>query len=83
MSSQCLRAASVVKKLSSPLGDSPEEAGSHSCVLLESIVSVLGSAWVQVSKDKGGQGKGEGDIKKIEGDLAIPVAAGADPSSST
>lgn len=39
----CLRAVSAIKNLSSPLGDNSEEAGSHSCVLLESIVSVLGS----------------------------------------
>lgn len=38
-----LRAVSAIKNLSSPLGDNSEEAGSHSCVLLESIVSVLGS----------------------------------------
>lgn len=39
-----VRAISAIKHLSSPLGDSPEEAGGHSGVLLESIVSVLGSA---------------------------------------
>lgn len=44
-----LRAVSVTKSLSSSLGDSPEEAGSHSCVLLENIVSVLRSVLVQVS----------------------------------
>ena len=40
-----LRAVSVTKSLSSLLGDRPEEAGSHCCVVLENIMSVLGSAW--------------------------------------
>lgn len=47
-----VRAISAIKNLSSSLGDSSEEAGSHLSVLLESIVSMLGSAWVQVSKEK-------------------------------
>ena len=46
-----LRAVSVIKSLSSLLAGSPEEAGSHSCVLLENIVSVLGSALVQGGKE--------------------------------
>lgn len=36
-----LRDVPVIKRLSSPLGDSPEEAGGQSCVLLEDIVSAL------------------------------------------
>lgn len=43
---------SAVKSLSSLLGDNSEEAGRHCCVLLESIVSVLGSVLAHTNKEK-------------------------------
>lgn len=49
----CLRAVSAIKNLISLLGDNSEEAGMHSCVLLESIVSVLGSVLAHTNKEKG------------------------------
>lgn len=48
----CLGAVSAMKNLGSPLGDTSEEAGSHSSVLLESIVSVVGSALAHINKEK-------------------------------
>lgn len=68
-----LKAASAIKSLSSLLGDSPEEAGCHSCVLLESVVAVLGAASVQVRKEKGVRVC----IDKAQAHLAIPVSGGS------
>lgn len=73
-----LRAVSVIKSLSSPLGDSSERPSVIPVSCWKASCWRCGLHWFKLVRSRGKKKY----VKKAEEDLAIPVSAGADPSSS-